>query len=255
MVDAAGRIRGGQTAGESQAWAALRFRVQAVGEPQAGAAGAPTAAPRLRRGALRCSPPRAARRTRPRMASIGLRPLLMLGAQTDGARPIALSDGQPVPAALLGAAYGAPTAPACGSWHHRSCSKDEFILRARPVSAQSRGRAAGRAPLRRRGAQGFGGCGSPQGDPSSAACLSSEHRHAPQARDGHARASSALAPEDRAPQGSRPGGPTAEVKRGRLPAHGFACPMLAGGFAGPMPTCGFAGSAARQCNLRPPSCI
>ena len=89
-------------------------------------------------------------------------------------------------------------------------------------SSKSRGRVAGRAPLRRRGAQGLGGCASPQGEASSAACLSTEHRQPAQQDAARARASSALAPGHRAPQDSRPAGTTAAVKHGRPPAHGFA---------------------------------
>ena len=89
--------------------------------------------------------------------------------------------------------------------------------------AQSRGRVAGAAPLRRRAAQGSAGCDSPQGEASSDDCLSTEHRHAP-ARAGHARASSARARGHRAAQGSRPKGPTAAVKRRTPPARGSAPP-------------------------------
>ena len=98
----------------------------------------------------------------------------------------------------------------------------DFSWGAHRGSSQSRGRVAGRAPLRRRGAQGLGGCASPQGEASSAACLSTEHRQPAQQDAARARASSALAPGHRAPQGSRRCAPTAAVKHARPPAHGFA---------------------------------
>jgi hypothetical protein len=120
--------------------------------------------------------------------------------------------------ALLGAAAGA--APAT---HPHLCVNRRGLLSGRTRgSSQSRGRVAGRAPLRRRGAQGLGGCASPQGEASSAACLSTEHRQPAQQDAARARASSSLAPGHRAPQGSRPAGTTAAVKHGRPPAHGFA---------------------------------
>jgi len=100
--------------------------------------------------------------------------------------------------ALLGAAAGA--APAA----HPHLRVDHSGLRGGCTtgSSQSRGRVAGRAPLRRRGAQRLGGCASPQGEASSAACLSTEHRQPAQQDAARARASSALAPGHRAPQGS-----------------------------------------------------
>jgi len=120
--------------------------------------------------------------------------------------------------ALLGAAAGA--APAT---HPHLCVNHSGLFFRRTVgSSQSRGRVAGRAPLRRRGAQGLGGCASPQGEASSAACLSTEHRQPAQQDAARARASSALASVHRAPQGSRRCAPTAAVKHARPPAHGFA---------------------------------
>ena len=71
------------------------------------------------------------------------------------------------------------------------------------AALQGRGRASGEAPLRRRGAQGPGGCASPQGDASSAACSSTEHRQLAQRDAGHAKASSALAPEHRCTEPGR----------------------------------------------------
>jgi len=120
--------------------------------------------------------------------------------------------------ALLGAAAGA--APAA---HPHLCVNLRRVLDGcTRGSSQSRGRVAGRAPLRRRGAQGLGGCASPQGEASSAACLSTEHRQPAQQDAARARASSALAPGHRAPEGSRRFAPTAAVKHARPPAHGFA---------------------------------
>jgi hypothetical protein len=120
--------------------------------------------------------------------------------------------------ALLGVAAGA--APAT---HPHLCVNRRGLLSGRTRgSSQSLGRVAGRAPLRRRGAQGLGGCASPQGEASSEACLSTEHRQPAQQDAARARASSALAPEHRAPQGSRRGAPTAATKHDRPPAHGFA---------------------------------
>ena len=93
-------------------------------------------------------------------------------------------------------------------------------------SSQSRGRVDGGAPLRRRGAQEAGGCASPQGEASSAACLSTEHRQLAQQDAARARASSALATGHRAPQGSRRCAPTAAAKHARPPADGFARAVL-----------------------------
>ena len=92
--------------------------------------------------------------------------------------------------ALLGAAAGA--APAAHP--HLSVNLWRVFDECIRGSSQSRGRVAGRAPLRRRGAQGLGGCASPQGEASSAACLSTEHRQPAQQDAARARASSALAP-------------------------------------------------------------
>ena len=120
--------------------------------------------------------------------------------------------------ALLGAAAGA--APAA---HPHLCVNLWRVLAGdHRGSSQSRGRVAGRAPLRRRGAQGLGGCASPQGEASSAACLSTEHRQPAQQDAARARASSALAPGHRAPQGSRRAATTAAVKHARPPAHAYA---------------------------------
>ena len=120
--------------------------------------------------------------------------------------------------ALLGAAAGA--APAAHP--HLCVNRGELSSETHPGSSQSRGRVAGRAPLRRRGAQGLGGCASPQGEGSSVACLSTEHRQPAQQDAARARASSALAPEHRAPQISRRCAPTAAAKHAWPRAQGFA---------------------------------
>ena len=120
--------------------------------------------------------------------------------------------------ALLGAAAGA--APA--THPHLCVNRSGLFFGCTAGSSQSRGRVAGRAPLRRRGAQGLGGCASPQGEASSAACLSTEHRQPAQQDAARARASSALAPEHRAPQGSRRCAPTAAAKHAWPRAQGFA---------------------------------
>ena len=88
--------------------------------------------------------------------------------------------------------------------------------------SQSRGRVHGCAPLRRRGAQGTGGCRAAGAVERS--CPSSVGREADK------RASSSLAPGHRAPQSSRRAAPTAAAKRRRAPARGFArcaCPTRA----------------------------
>jgi len=120
--------------------------------------------------------------------------------------------------ALLGAAAGA--APA--THPHLCVNRSGLFFGCTAGSSRSRGRVTGRAPLQRRGAQGLGGCASPQGEASSAACLSTEHRQPAQQDAARARASSALAPGHRAPQGSRRCAPIAAAKHARPPARGFA---------------------------------
>ena len=93
-----------------------------------------------------------------------------------------------------------PTVQSATALRVATCAARGARLRAARCWRQGRGRASGEAPLRRRGAQGPGGCASPQGDASSAACPSTEHRQLAQRDAGRARASSALAPGHRAPQ-------------------------------------------------------
>ena len=81
------------------------------------------------------------------------------------------------------------------SWVQR-CSWRRSVVGARPWAGERRSASA--APR----SAGAGGCASPQGDASSAACSSTEHRQLAQRDAGRARASSALAPGHRA-QGSR----------------------------------------------------
>jgi len=159
---------------------------------------------------------------------------------------------QPRCAALLGAAEAQHPPPTRTSAGTDGAARDSASGRAPRRLArwclQGRRRASGEAPLRRRGAQGHGGCASPQGDASSAACPSSEHRQLAQRDAGRARASSALAPGDGCTepgrktvpadclspgegqsackrfgtQGSRRNASTAAAKRSRSPAHGLA---------------------------------
>ena len=91
----------------------------------------------------------------PRMGGSLLRRLPMLGARTAALDPIALRrSGNPPAAALLAAAEARSRTPA-----HGFASNARGVCRHLPlVVRQSRSRAAGAAPLRRRGAQRPGGC-------------------------------------------------------------------------------------------------
>jgi hypothetical protein len=180
--------------------------------------------------ALRCSVSAGERRTRPRTGGTRLRRTPVLGARTTAldasphgdaqtrealrsSAPQRRAAGQP-PTALRGTIvrpYEERNTNCGGQTHDRT---DGIACRAGPVQrarwgarwlTQRRGRLAGFAPLRRRGAEVFGGCRAAGAVERS--CLSTVGRAADK------RASSSLAPEHRAPQGSRRAAATAAVKR------------------------------------------